>query len=229
MSRSTIITSASGGLPDKPSRVAVAPLVMVPPERVGSCGRWTISASHHLRVAHGVVGIGEGHGAGLGEQADLRQFLALEAHRQRAIGIHVRKLHLARAARHELDQRGIVERRFRVGQQHHRGDAADRSRHAGAFQRFLVLLARLAGMDARIDHAGREIEAAAVDRLDAVGCPRGEEVGAEIGDLAVADQDGAEILAAARRIDDAGVDVGRRAGVRRGGLVDLAAHSPFPI
>jgi len=51
-------------------------------------------------------------------------------------------------------------------------------------------------MDARVDQARREMKPAAVDRLDAVGRARGEEVGAEIGDLAVADQDGAEILAA---------------------------------
>jgi hypothetical protein len=48
MSRSTIITSASGGTPDRPSRVAIAPLVMWPPDKVGSCGRWTISASNAL-------------------------------------------------------------------------------------------------------------------------------------------------------------------------------------
>ncbi len=70
---------------------------------------------------------------------------------------------------------------------------------AGACQRLLVLLAGLAGMDARVDDAGREVEAAAVDRLDAVGRARGEEVGAVIGDLAVADQDGAGILGVGRR------------------------------
>src|SRR3989337_1078946 len=60
---------------------------------------------------------------------------------------------------------------------------------AGALQRLLVLLARLAGMDARVDQAGREIEAAAVDRFDAVGRTGSEQVGAVVGDLAVADHD----------------------------------------
>ena len=107
------------------------------------------------------------------------------------------QLDLAGAAGDELDQRGVVERRLVVGQQHQRGDAADRRGGAGARQRLLVLLAGLAGMDARVDQAGREIEAAAVDRLDAVGRARREQVGAVVGDLAVADQHGAAILGVA--------------------------------
>ena len=122
---------------------------------------------------------------------------------------------LAGAAGDELDQRGVVERRLVVGQQHQRGDAAHRGGGAGARQGLLVLLAGLAGVDARIDQARREIEAAAVDRLDAVGRARGEQVGPEVGDLAVADQHGAAILRVARRIDDAGVDVGGRSAVLR--------------
>src|SRR5262245_65621699 len=79
-------------------------------------------------------------------------------------------------------------------------------------------------MDARVDQAGREVEPAAIDGFDAVGCARGEELRAEVGDLAVADQDGAAILRIAQRIDDARVDVGGRAAVRRRGPIDVAAH-----
>ncbi len=91
MSRSTIITSASGGLPERPSRVAISPLVMVPPERGRLLrqvddqrieGFGVVEGTpHHLGIAHGVIGIGEGHGAGFGEQADLGQFLAFEDRR----------------------------------------------------------------------------------------------------------------------------------------------------
>jgi hypothetical protein len=86
-----------------------------------------------------------------------------------------------------------------------------------------VFLARLAGMDPRIDDAGGEVKAAAIDRLDAVGGARREQVGTEVGDLAVADQDGAGVLGVGRRIDDAGIDESGRAGVRRAAANDAAA------
>ena len=77
-----------------------------------------------------------------------------------------------RRLEHGLPHR-VAERRLVVGQQDQRGDAADRRGDARTLQRLLVLLAGLAGVDARIDDAGREVEAAAIDRFDAVGCARG--------------------------------------------------------
>ena len=138
MSRSTIITSASGGLPDeaKPRRHLAAGHVaarqgrllrQMDDQRVEGLGV-VERAAQHLGVADGMVGVGEGHGAGFGQQADLGQLLALQPDGQRAVGVHVHQLDLAGAAGHELDQRGVVERRLVVGQQHQRGDAARRAR-----------------------------------------------------------------------------------------------------
>src|SRR5262249_48719755 len=69
-----------------------------------------------------------------------------------------------------------------------------------------------------------EVQALAIDRLDAIGRAGGEQVGAEVGDLAVADQDGAFVFLVGCRIDDAGIDVGGRSGVRQCSAQNAAAH-----
>ena len=64
-----------------------------------------------------------------------------------------------------------------------------------------MFLARLADLDTDIEKAGRQAQSAAIDRL--VGCGHAifEGVGAEVGDLAVFDEETADRIHPACRIE----------------------------
>src|SRR3546814_19608528 len=69
------------------------------------------------------------------------------------------------------------------------GDATGYRRVLQRRQRLHVLLARLPGLDAHVDQAGRQAAAAAVDHLDVFLDGVDEHAGPDLGDAAVAHQD----------------------------------------
>ena len=97
------------------------------------------------------MAVGEAHGAGLAKQGHFRQLLAGAALGDRAIGVDLDPLLLARAPRDELDHRRIVDRRLGVGQAGEAGHAARRRRLGAALEGLLVLGAGLAEQDAHVD------------------------------------------------------------------------------
>jgi hypothetical protein len=82
------------------------------------------------------------------------------------------KPHFAGAAGDKLDDGDVVDRRLGVGQRHHRCDTAGRCRPPAALDRFHVLGAGLAQLDAHIDEPRREAQPGAIDDVAAIGEPR---------------------------------------------------------
>ena len=80
---------------------------------------------------------------------------------------------------------GAGRRRVGVGHFEHRGHAAEHGRARAGLQVLLVNEARLAKMDLGIDHAGKNVKAAAIEAF----AGRGSAQGADRGDPAVANAD----------------------------------------
>ena len=108
---------------------------------------------HHLGALQRAPALGEGDGARLLQQAELRQLLAGEPARHRGHRMHAHDRRVARAAEDEVDQRRIVDHRVGVGHGDDRGDAAGRRGAARRLQRLAMLAARLADEDAHVDEA----------------------------------------------------------------------------
>ncbi len=145
--------------------------------------------AHDPGVGDGAHAVGEGDRAGLGEHAHFRQLAAFEALRHRGVGVDLGEAEQPRAPGDELDHRHVVDDRLRVGQADHRRDPAGGRRPPARSERALVLLARLAQLDADVDQPGTEAVAVAVDHFGAFGHAFGEQVRADRGDqLALAQQ-----------------------------------------
>ena len=147
------------------------------------------------------------------KQADLGHLLALEALGHGRHGVDVDDGVVARAALDEVDEGDLVDDGIGVRHHDHGGDAAGGRGVAGGLQGFAVLGAGFAGEHLRVDEAGAEHVALAVDDFGALGRVAAQ-VRAEVGDQAVLDQQPARLVAVRRRIDEARVDeVSRGVGV----------------
>ena len=106
-------------------------------------------------------------------------------------------MHAPRGARDLVgERRGGGRRRIGVGHFEHGGDAAQDRRARAGLQILLVGQAGLAEMDLAVDHAGQDMQAAAIQALAR---RSGREI-ADLGDLAVDDADVA--LSHAVLVDD---------------------------
>ena len=133
----------------------------------------------------GAAVVREAGGAEVGEHAHLGQLGALEPARD---GRHEADRHAGlerRALEEGLEQRGRVEHGVRVRHREHGAVAAGGGRGRAGREVLLVLLARRAQVDVRVDEAGEHGQALAVDDLRAGGRV---EIGAERRDEAVADE-----------------------------------------
>ena len=101
-------------------------------------------------------------------------------------------MHAVTAGLH-LAGEGLLGDGQRIGVRHfeHRGDAAHHRAARTGFQVFLVGQARLAKMHLRVDHAGQDVQALAVDHLGG----RGLSERADRSDAAIGDGDVAHALA----------------------------------
>ena len=162
-------------------------------------------AAHHLGIGDGVRPVGEGDRAGGLEQADLGHLLALEALGEGRHRMHAHDRGVAGAAQHEVDDRGIVDRRIGVGLADDRGDAAGGRRLARGGEGLAILGAGLADEGAHVDQAGRDDLALAVDDFGALGHAGGADAALGLAHHAVGDQQIAGNVEVARRIDDPGV------------------------
>jgi hypothetical protein len=159
-------------------------------------------AAHDLGVGDRARPVREGDGAGLAQEPDLGQLLALQPLRQGGGGADVHDGVVARPAQDEVDDGRIVEHRVGVRHRHDGGDAAGGGRFAGTPQGLAMGGARLPDEGAHVDEARREHLAAAIQHL---GIRGNGHVRADIRDDAVLHQDAAPLLAAAGGIDQAGV------------------------
>ncbi len=170
-------------------------------------------APHHLRIGHALVAVGEGDRAGRLEQADLGHLLAFEPFGQRRHRMHVHDRGVARAAQHEIHRRRIVDDRRCVRLADDGGDAAGRGGLACRCQRLAVAGAGLADEGAHVDETGRDQLAAAIDHVGAFRHAAGADTLLGFADEAVGDQQVADDIEVARRIDDPGVGEQDRAAV----------------
>lgn len=148
-----------------------------------------------------MVAVGEGHGAGVEQEAELHHLAPLAAPGQ---GRHVADADRARlggAAGDEFQHLGRVDGGHRVGARDDRGDAARGGGEARRAEALAVALAGLAHLHAEIDDAGGEALAAAVDHLGAGRCLER----AHRGDEAALDQQVALGLGSGLGVDQAGV------------------------
>ena len=129
--------------------------------------------------------------------------------------MHVHDRGVARAAQHEIDGRRIVDHRRGVGLADDGGDAAGGGRLARGGERLAMAGARFADEGAHVDEAGRDQLAAAVDHVGAFRHAGGADALLGFADDAVGDQQVADDVEIARRIDDPGVGEQDRAAVRQ--------------
>ena len=165
-------------------------------------------AAQDARVGNRAVAIGEGDGAGFAEQANLGHALALERVGE---GGHRRDADLCSggsAALDEIHQRGLIDHRIGVGHGDDGGDAARRCRFAGGSKRLAMLAAGFARKDAHVDQARREDETFAVDHFWIVRIGGVEQLGADIGDPAILDEQPTACVEAGRWVDQARVSEG---------------------
>ncbi len=125
--------------------------------------------AHDARVADARLAVGEGDRAGALQQSDLGQLRAFQALGHSGHGVHVDDRVVAGAALDEVDKRDLVDHGIGVGHDDDGGDAAGSGGVARRLQGLAVLVAGLAGEDLRVDKAGRQDVALAVDDLAAVG------------------------------------------------------------
>ncbi len=92
---------------------------------------------------------------------------------------------VAGAALDEVDERHLIDDRLGVGHDDDGRDAAGGGGVARGLQRFAMLVAGFAGEDLRVDQAGGEDMAVAIDDRGAVGRVAAQ-MGADVGDDAVA-------------------------------------------
>ena len=157
-------------------------------------------AAHHACGRDRLAVVGEGGCAGVGQLAHLGELRAFEPHRDRAHEAD-RDLGLVLGARPEAAQDlGRVDDGVGVRHREDRAVAARRGRGGSRGDRLLVLAARGAEMDVRVDERRREHEARAVDDAVAVDV----EAGADRGDRAAVDADVDDLVDAFGRIEDAG-------------------------
>ena len=174
--------------------------------------------SHHLGVGEARLAVGEGDGAGVAQETDLGHLLALQALGHRRHGMHVDLRRVARPAHDEIDQRHVVDDGLGVWHADDGGDAAGRSSPARGGQRLAVLMARLAREHQHVDEAWRENVAGAVYELRVTNRV-GSDLRAEIGDLAVLDQQAASLVEAGAGIDQPRIEQRRAAFVIGGGAL----------
>ena len=172
------------------------------------CCRIGEGAPHHQRVGDRPVSIGECHCASLGENTEFRQLAALKAASNRAIGVYLDDIGLARAPGDELDHRDIVDRWIGVGQAYHRGDATGSGGRAGRLEAFLVLAARLRQMHAHVYEPRGQAIAAAIDNTHVVRRAFGKQARAGFEYLVALDQYRATLVEPARRVQQARVYIG---------------------
>jgi len=173
--------------------------------RIGEC------TAEDVRVHHALRALGEGDGACGPQEADLGHLVAFEPLGECSHRMDVHDRVVARAAEHEVDGCGIVDRRIGFGLADDRGDAACGCRVARGSQRLAMFGAGLADEGAHVDQAGGHDLAVHIDDLGAfrrAGCA---DVLARLLDHAVRDQDIAALVEVARRIDHAGIRQEERA------------------
>ena len=160
-------------------------------------------AAHDERIADRTAAVAKAGRAGLLQQAVFGDLAAGASLGQRRHRQHAHPARVARAAQHEIDDRWVVDRGRSHGRGEDRRHAARRRGEGRGRDRLAVLCPRLADEGLHVDEAGSDDVAAAVENARAF---RGEgRAGPEIGDAAIEGQQPATSLAAARRIDQAGV------------------------
>jgi hypothetical protein len=170
-------------------------------------------AAHDLGVAHRLVAVGEGHGAGFLEQADLGHVLTGEPLGQGRHRPDIDDGRVAGAAQDEVHQRRIVDHRIGLGQGDDGGDAASRRRLAGAGKGFAVFVAGFANGHAHVDQAGSDDSAIAVAHLGAIRRALVQRFGTGSEDRAIGNDDRARRIDATGRVDHP--CVGQDQGFRR--------------
>ena len=120
---------------------------------------------------------------------------------------------IACAAQDEVDGCRIVDGRRRIGLADDGGDTAGGGGLAGGGERFAIGLARLADEGAHVDQAGRDQLAAAIDHIGAFRHAGSADAFLGLADDAVGDQQVADDVEIARRIDDPGIGEQDRAAV----------------
>ena len=170
--------------------------------------------AHDARIGDRGLAIREGHGAGALQEADLGQFLTLEAFGQRRDDVHMDDGPLARAALHVVDQRYLIDDRLGIRHAHDGRDAARCRGKARGLEGFAMLLAGIARIDLRVDEPGAENVSVAVDDRRP-GWRIAAQMSADVRDHAICDQQPAGLIAPRCRIDDACIDEdGAGGGIR---------------
>jgi hypothetical protein len=181
--------------------------------------------AQHARADDGPAVVREAEGAERAQLGHLRELAALEADGDRRHEAHGHAGVAGGGVAQGAQERRRVDHRARVRHRHDGAEAAGGRRARARLEVLLVLLARGAQVHVRIDEAGHEVAALAVDdlragrRLQAAGRP-------ELGHRAVAHQDVVRRVEARARVQDMRaaheqVDRGR-------GRADQGLHAGHP-
>ncbi len=169
--------------------------------------------AHHLGIGDAPVAVGERHGAGGLQQADLGHFRAAHALGQRRHRMDVDDRGVAGAAQDEVHRRRIVDHRRGIGLADDGGDAAGGGGLARGRKGFAVAGAGLADKGAHVDQPGCDDPAGAIDDVGAFGHAGRADAAAAFADGAVGDQHVADPVEIPGGIDQAGVGEQHRAAV----------------
>ncbi len=170
-------------------------------------------AAHDLCVGDALGAVSKRDGSGRLEQADLRHFLAFEAFGDRGHRMNVDDARIARAPKDVVDGCRIIDCRRRIRLADNRRDTTGCGRVAGRSERFAAGFAWLADEGAHVDQAGGDELAAAVDDVGAFRHAGSADAFLRLAHHAVGDQQIADNIEIARRIDDPGVGEQDRAAV----------------
>ena len=157
------------------------------------------AGAHHAGALDAVAVVGEGDRALHDHVADLRERLALLAHRERADGAHVAEAGVARAVDLVADLGAVVGHRVGVGHRGHVGESAVGGRAGAGLDGLLVLEAGVAEVHVHVHEAGHEVLAGGVDDLRAL---RRLEALPHLGDLVAVNEHVADVVEAQLRVDD---------------------------
>ena len=114
------------------------------------------------------IGVGHVDAASLAHQPDLGHAFAFQALGRRPCRIDVHETDIPGPAENEIDNRGVVHNRVRIGLDNDRGDTARGGGHGRRLKGFFGLGARFAGFDAKIDQAGAQHRAFSINRKCAI-------------------------------------------------------------
>ena len=155
---------------------------------------------HDGRVLHAVAVVGEPAGPRFGHHPHLGQLDPLAFLRDRAHDVDMGLTGLAALAVHVLDVGLALDGGIRVRHADDRREAGRHGRRGTAGDRLLFFVARVAEMDVNIDQAGRDQLARGVDD-PRNGLLNGSIEVADLGHLAVGDQNVARLVQSIGRID----------------------------